>query len=136
MLRKLEEQEVVSFMDSQLVPNQFKGMYEAKDKKMKEYLQKVKALVSSFKSFSLQQILRTENERVDALSKFANLVMGNDSKHVTVSILQEPSLRKTHGSMIVVSVKKDMGWEKEMVEYLTKRTTNKQGVEKYKLIGR
>ncbi|KAL0289279.1 UNVERIFIED_CONTAM: hypothetical protein Sangu_2465400 [Sesamum angustifolium] len=101
-------------MDSQLVLNQFKGMYEAKDEKMKEYLQKVKALVSSFKSFSVQQILRTENERVDALSKFANLVMGNESKHVTVSILREPSLRKTHRSMIVVSVEKDIGWEKEI----------------------
>ncbi|KAL0408300.1 UNVERIFIED_CONTAM: hypothetical protein Sradi_1764400 [Sesamum radiatum] len=55
---------------------------------------------------------------------------------VTVLVLQEPSQEKNQGSTVVDLVEQDLGWKKEIVEYLTKGTTDKQGVEKHGLIKR
>ncbi|GJT00017.1 reverse transcriptase domain-containing protein [Tanacetum coccineum] len=58
-------------VNSRLVANQVNEMYVAKEADMICYLQKVKALIGSFKAFSIKQIPRSENKKADALSKIA-----------------------------------------------------------------
>nr|GEV05332.1 reverse transcriptase domain-containing protein [Tanacetum cinerariifolium] len=59
-------------VDSRLVANQVNRTYVAKEADMICYLEKVKALVGSFKAFSIKQIPRSENKKADALSKIAS----------------------------------------------------------------
>ncbi|GJX42386.1 reverse transcriptase domain-containing protein [Tanacetum coccineum] len=59
-------------VDSRLVANQVNGSYIAKESGMVQYLNKVKTLAKSFKEFSIKQIPRSENKKVDALSKIAS----------------------------------------------------------------
>ncbi|GJX43375.1 reverse transcriptase domain-containing protein [Tanacetum coccineum] len=50
-----------------LVANQVNGIYIAKEPGMIKYLEKVKALTSTFKEFSIKQVPRGENKKADAL---------------------------------------------------------------------
>ena len=45
------------------------GMCEAKEDRMKKYLNKVKLLVKKFKEASFVQVPREENMEIDALAK-------------------------------------------------------------------
>ena len=51
---------------------QVNGTYEAKEERMKKYLNKVRRLVKRFKEGSFIQILREENMEADALAKEAS----------------------------------------------------------------
>ncbi|GKF03317.1 reverse transcriptase domain-containing protein, partial [Tanacetum coccineum] len=59
-------------VDSCLVANQINGSYVAKEQSMIQYLEKAKALISSFKKFSIEQVPRSENKKADALSKITS----------------------------------------------------------------
>nr|GEZ04816.1 reverse transcriptase domain-containing protein [Tanacetum cinerariifolium] len=59
-------------VDSRLVDNQVNETYVAKEADMIRYLKNVKALIGSFKAFSIKQIPRSENKKADALSKIAS----------------------------------------------------------------
>ena len=58
--------------DSQLVMGQVNGMCEAKEERMKKYLEKVLQLVKKFKKINFVQIPRKENVEADALAKEAS----------------------------------------------------------------
>ena len=58
--------------DSQLIINQVNGMCEAKEDRMKKYLNKVKQLIKKFKEASFVQLPREENMEADALAKAAS----------------------------------------------------------------
>ena len=58
--------------DSQLIINQVNGMCEAKEDRMKKYLNKVKKLIKKFKEVSFVQLLREENMEADTLAKAAS----------------------------------------------------------------
>ncbi|MEJ1821258.1 reverse transcriptase-like protein, partial [Escherichia coli] len=47
------------------------GKYEAKEDRMKQYLEKAKEMLTSFRYFSIHRIPRGENSRADVLSKLA-----------------------------------------------------------------
>ena len=51
---------------------QVNGTYEAKEERMKKYLNKVRRHVKRFKEGSFIQILREENMEADALAKEAS----------------------------------------------------------------
>ena len=55
-----------------MVMGQINGMYEAKEGRMKKYLEKVLRLVRKFKEINFVQIPREENMEVDALPKEAS----------------------------------------------------------------
>ncbi|GKG14824.1 reverse transcriptase domain-containing protein, partial [Tanacetum coccineum] len=48
-------------VDSRLMANQVNGKYVTKEADMIRYLEKVRTLTSSFKAFSIRQVLRSEN---------------------------------------------------------------------------
>ncbi|GJW62491.1 reverse transcriptase domain-containing protein [Tanacetum coccineum] len=74
-------------VDSRLVANQVNGTYVAKETDMVRYLDKVKTLTSSFKSFPIKQVPRSENKKPDALSKIASTSFARLSKQVLVEEL-------------------------------------------------
>ncbi|GKA42524.1 reverse transcriptase domain-containing protein [Tanacetum coccineum] len=76
-------------MDSRLVANQVNGTYVAKEADMVRYLEKVKALTGGFKAFTIKQIPRSKNKKVNALSKIASISFAHLSKQVLVEELKE-----------------------------------------------
>ncbi|XP_062087018.1 uncharacterized protein LOC133793711 [Humulus lupulus] len=59
---------IVVFSDSQLVVNQMRDSYQARDNKMTTYLNKTKELQSNFDEFTINQVPRGENNHADALA--------------------------------------------------------------------
>ena len=57
--------------DSQLVAAQPRGEYEAKNKRMEQYLQIAKLLLASFKCIEIMHVPRTKNQMADALANLA-----------------------------------------------------------------
>ena len=71
MAKSLGAESVIVQGDSQLIINQVNGMCEAKEDRMKKYLNKVRLLVKKFKEASFVQLPREENIEADALAKVA-----------------------------------------------------------------
>ena len=61
-----------------MVMSQINGTYEAKEGRMKKYLEKVLHLVKKFKEINFVQILREENMEADALAKEASATRAMD----------------------------------------------------------
>ena len=68
----VETRSILILGDSQLVMSQVNGTYEAKEGRMKKYLEKVLLLVKKFKEANFVQIPREENVEADALVKEAS----------------------------------------------------------------
>ncbi|GKE63186.1 reverse transcriptase domain-containing protein [Tanacetum coccineum] len=81
-------------VDSKLVANQANGTYIANETDMIKYLEKVKSLSSTFQAFSIKQVLRSKNKKVDALSKMASTSFAHLSKQVLVEELKEKSINE------------------------------------------
>ena len=69
--KELDIENLKVFTDSQLITEQVKDEFEARDPVMMKYLQKVKDLTSTLKYFEISHISRTENARADVLSRLA-----------------------------------------------------------------
>ncbi|XP_073030713.1 uncharacterized protein [Primulina eburnea] len=63
---------IILLSDSQLITQQIKGLYEAKDDRMLKYLQLIRAQAEIFADWSIEQIPREENGEADALAKMAS----------------------------------------------------------------
>ena len=72
LAKLVEAKSILILGDSQLVMGQINGTCEAKEERMKKYLEKVLQLVKKFKETDFVQILREENMEVDALAKEAS----------------------------------------------------------------
>ncbi|GKA19231.1 reverse transcriptase domain-containing protein [Tanacetum coccineum] len=107
-------------VDSCLVANQVNGTYVAKEADMIRYLEKVKALTGSFKAFSIKQIPRSENKKVDALRKIASTSFMHLSKKVLVKELKEKSISEVE----ILAVVEEEGdtWMTPLFEYLAEGT--------------
>ena len=73
MVKSLEVESIAVQGDSQLVIGQVNGTCEAKEERMKKYLNKVRCLVKKFKEASFIQVLREENVEADALAMEASI---------------------------------------------------------------
>ncbi|GKA25796.1 reverse transcriptase domain-containing protein [Tanacetum coccineum] len=80
----------------------------------------VRTLASSFKAFSIRQVPRSENKKVDALSKIASTSFAHLSKQVLVEELKEKSI----GEVEILAVVEEEGdtWMTPIFEYLTEET--------------
>ncbi|GJT84527.1 reverse transcriptase domain-containing protein [Tanacetum coccineum] len=104
-------------VDSRLVANQVNGIYIAKEPGMIKYLEKVKALISTFKEFSIKQVPRGENKKADALSKMASTSFAHLSKQVLVEELKEKSIDEKE--VLAVVEEEGRTWMTSIHEYLT-----------------
>ncbi|GJU56355.1 reverse transcriptase domain-containing protein [Tanacetum coccineum] len=103
-------------VDSKLVVNQVLGINIAKEENMIKYLEKVKSLVSGFASFSISQVPRSHNKKMDALSKIASTSFTHLSNQILVEVLQEKSIQEQK----VAAVVEEEGptWMTPITEYL------------------
>lgn len=79
--------EIYIFSDSQVVLNQVKGEYQAKEDTMIAYLAIAKRMLLCFRNFKITQIPQEENEKVDALSKLVTASTRIYPKSVLVTYL-------------------------------------------------
>ena len=61
LAKSVEARSILILRDFQLVMSQINGMYEAKEGRMKKYLEKVLRLVKKFKEINFVQTPREEN---------------------------------------------------------------------------
>ena len=73
LAKSIEAESILILGDSQLVMGQVNGTCEAKEKRMKKYLEKVLQFVKKFKEANFVQIPREENMEVVALAKEASI---------------------------------------------------------------
>ena len=73
LAKSLRAESVLVQGDSRLVIRQVNGMYEAKEERMKKYLNKVRRLIKKFSEAHFVQIPREENMEVDTLAKDASV---------------------------------------------------------------
>ena len=71
LAKLVEAKSILILGDSQLVMGQINGTCEAKEERMKKYLEKVLQLVKKFKETDFIQIPKEENMEADALAKEA-----------------------------------------------------------------
>ncbi|XP_071739879.1 uncharacterized protein [Rutidosis leptorrhynchoides] len=88
MVKEIKILHLRAFVDSQLVSNQIKGTFEAKQPTIQQYLSKAKELIESFKSFDIEHVRRSQNKKADALSKLASLTFEHLAKEVLVEVLE------------------------------------------------
>ena len=68
MLQRMGGKSIKLFSDSRLVVGQVKGEFEAKDERMRGYLNQVKTMQSKFESFNLLHVHRSGNAHADSLA--------------------------------------------------------------------
>lgn len=85
---------VAALTDSRLATNQVYGSFKTRDKRMEKYVKIVQQLTKSFKEFTIKQIPRSKNRRMDALSKLASTCFDHLSKKVLVEVLKERSIEE------------------------------------------
>ncbi|GJW37861.1 reverse transcriptase domain-containing protein [Tanacetum coccineum] len=94
-LRISQAMEITSlaiFVDSQLLVNQIKVTYAAKQPTIREYLQKTKEALKGFDSYTIEHIRRNQNKKVNALSKLASMTFEHLTKEVMVKVLSNRSI--------------------------------------------
>nr|GEX03579.1 hypothetical protein [Tanacetum cinerariifolium] len=105
-------------VDSRLVANQVNETYIAKEPGMIKYLEKVRALTSTFKEFSIKQIPKGENKKADALNKNSIYQFRPPEKTST----RRGAQRKSIDEKEVLAVVEEEGhtWMTQIYEYLIK----------------
>ncbi|GJV41994.1 reverse transcriptase domain-containing protein [Tanacetum coccineum] len=84
-------QKLEAKVDSKLVASQINGNYVANNDSMMKYLTKAKEYIACFKSFSIKNILRNQNQKADVLSKLSSVAFNHLTKEVLVEVLNERS---------------------------------------------
>ncbi|KAK3023342.1 hypothetical protein RJ639_043529 [Escallonia herrerae] len=75
--------------NSQLVVNHVLGEYEARDKRMIQYLQAVRTQTVKFKIFTIHQIQRDQNAQADSLSRLASTDVSEFFRAVYIELLKK-----------------------------------------------
>ncbi|GJZ20505.1 reverse transcriptase domain-containing protein [Tanacetum coccineum] len=92
--QEMEIAKVAIFMDSQLLVNQIKGTFAAKQASIKDYLQKVKTALRGFKDYTVEHMRRNQNKKAGALSKLASMTFKHLTKEVPVEVLTKRSIEE------------------------------------------
>ncbi|XP_071714261.1 uncharacterized protein [Rutidosis leptorrhynchoides] len=90
----LEVKELSVYVDSQLVANQFNGIFEEHDESMQKYLKLVQELAVDFDLFQITQVSRTLNKKADTLSKLAALTFSHFKKEIWVEEVKVKSIKE------------------------------------------
>ncbi|GKE34774.1 reverse transcriptase domain-containing protein [Tanacetum coccineum] len=85
--KEMKIQELITFIDSQLVAKKFNRLLEAREPVIKQYMEKEKELLVSFPTYSIEHIKRDQNKKADALSKLASMTFSKLAKEVLVEVL-------------------------------------------------
>ncbi|GJT97608.1 reverse transcriptase domain-containing protein [Tanacetum coccineum] len=114
--KEMEIRELIIFVDSQLVANQVKGIFEARKPAIKQYLEKMMDLLSGFPSYSTEHIKREQNKKADALGKLASMTFSKLVKEVLVEVIQNKSI--TEKGVADIAKEEGDNWMTPIREYL------------------
>ncbi|GJT25538.1 reverse transcriptase domain-containing protein [Tanacetum coccineum] len=103
-------------VDSKLVASQVNGAYEASKGSMIKYLAKAKEYISEFKTFSIENIPREDNQKADVLSKLATIPFNHLTKEILVEVLNERSTEVQEVQTIVEE--EGENWMTPIIKYL------------------
>ena len=98
-----------------MVMGQVNGTWEAKEERMKKYLEKVLQLVKKFKETNFIQISREENVEADALAKEA-------SANETIDEFDEVQYIPNIDLPEVLQVQNEENWMTPIISYLKDRS--------------
>ncbi|GJW19681.1 reverse transcriptase domain-containing protein [Tanacetum coccineum] len=114
--RKMKVSGIEVKVDSKLVANQINGAYEATKESMIKYLAKAKEFISEFKTFSIENIPREDNQKADILSKLATVPFSHLTKEILVEVLNE---RSTDAKEVQTIVEEEgENWMTPIIKYL------------------
>ncbi|GJS83780.1 reverse transcriptase domain-containing protein [Tanacetum coccineum] len=103
-------------VDSKLVASQVNGAYEASKGSMIKYLAKAKEYISEFKTFSIENIPREDNQKADVLSKLATIPFNHLTKEILVEVLNERSTEVQEVQTILEE--EGENWMTPIIKYL------------------
>ncbi|GJS50812.1 reverse transcriptase domain-containing protein [Tanacetum coccineum] len=103
-------------VDSKLVASKVNGAYEASKGSIIKYLAKAKEYISEFKTFSIENILREDNQKADVLSKLATVPFNHLTKEILVEFLNERSTEVQEVQTIVEE--EGENWMTPIIKYL------------------
>ncbi|XP_071740826.1 uncharacterized protein [Rutidosis leptorrhynchoides] len=113
---KMHVTKLRAFTDSQVVANQFSGSFNAHELSMQKYLKLLQELAMQFEHFELAQVPRSQNKKVDALSKLAALTFSHFQKQVWVEELPSKSI---DNDLMVASVEEEQpNWMELIMQYI------------------
>ncbi|GJZ95145.1 reverse transcriptase domain-containing protein [Tanacetum coccineum] len=133
-LRISQEMEITSltiFVDPQLLVNQIKGTYAAKQPTIREYLQKTKEALKRFDNYKIEHIRRNQNKKADALSKLASMTFEHFTKEVLVEVLSKWSIEEKE--ILQVKTKEGESWMTPIHEYLVSGLSSEDPKESRKI---
>lgn len=115
--KEFKIQNLHTYVDSQLVCNQVKGIFEAKQPLIIQYLEQTRTLIQAFEQFEIEHIRRNQNKKADALSKLASMAFTHLAKEVLVEVLKERSIGQKE--IADVCVEEGENWMTPICQYLT-----------------
>ena len=90
---RLEARDVEIYLDSRLVVNQVQGSFEARDPRMKAYLELVKQTISNFCTVEVIQVARAQNRHADSLATLASSIAEEIPRLIRVELVLKPSIK-------------------------------------------
>ena len=91
MVQRMGGKVVENFLDLRLVVGQVGGELEARDLRMKEYLNQVKHIQSGFESFNLSQIPKSRNTHANFFATLATSSAQNLPRVILIEDLCKPT---------------------------------------------
>ena len=85
---------------------------------MAAYLQKVKDLLSTFRSYTIQQVLRVQNAQADALARLASTKDIELLKVIPAEFLNEPSIHPADQPQTINCTTMTDTWMTPIIQYL------------------
>ena len=116
MVQRMGGKSIKLLSDSRLVVGQVKGEFEAKDERMRGYLNQVKIMQSKFKSFSLLHVPRSGNVHADSLAMLATSSAQNLPRIILVEDLRKPSA--TVNTIQINQVRAGPSWMDSITQFL------------------
>ncbi|GJV74143.1 reverse transcriptase domain-containing protein [Tanacetum coccineum] len=113
---EMEIAKVAIFLDSQLLVNQIKGTFTAKQASIKDYLQKVKNALRGFEYYTVEHVHWNQNKKADALRKLASITFEHLTKEVLVEVLTKRLIEEKE--VLEVETQERKSWMDPIHEYL------------------
>ncbi|XP_070029000.1 uncharacterized protein [Nicotiana sylvestris] len=112
------------FGDSKLVINQLLGSYEVKKPELRPYYDYAQKLIGWLGNVTLQDLLRKENKKADALAALASTLTLPDQTQITICQKRIVSLDENDDEesklerLVVVAEAVKVDWRQTMINYL------------------
>ncbi|KAI3448541.1 hypothetical protein Pfo_005206 [Paulownia fortunei] len=106
------------YSDSQLVVNQVRGEYEARDKKMIKYLSLTHDILAKLEEYEIKRIPRADNTIADQLAKLASSMASINTRKITFLSSSQNEIDGS-GLQILCADKEEPSWKDNIIQYLT-----------------